>query len=319
MLIQYSILIVLLIISLLTTVSGLVGGGLTLVRLDEFAQWGSATPASHYFDNKHRSSFYVLSQSSVAISSMGDKIALRFLLGDRSIEYIKNNPSSDKLPERFLLNHLQKLAEEMTANVYLSAFQAKGKSLATTVPEYFINDFYSTDPSIVNKIRIGDKIIVDSPNDTHIVQMKELVIERDNQMITIQSDEIIYLSLMKKEHYVLPPNAPTIRIIKNDYGSSSSLILSLYLLYELKDMVSDYRIAGTGVVDRDGNVYEIAGLEQKVNAAVNEKADVLIVPKANEAEARRLADQYMRVHPLRILGVESLADAYSQLSIISNK
>lgn len=63
-------------------------------------------------------------------------------------------------------------------------------------------------------------------------------------------------------------------------GPSAGLMFSLRIYDQLteEDFTRGYKIAGTGQVDIDGNVYPIGGVDKKVVAADNEGSDVFFVP-----------------------------------------
>src|SRR5438105_10886059 len=88
-------------------------------------------------------------------------------------------------------------------------------------------------------------------------------------------------------------------------GPSAGLMwaLGLYDLLTPADLTGGMTIAGTGAIDRDGNVYPIGGVGEKLIAARRAGADVFFVPQQNLAEARA-ADAGVRLVP-----VASLQDA----------
>lgn len=71
-------------------------------------------------------------------------------------------------------------------------------------------------------------------------------------------------------------------------------------------------IAGTGTITSDGEVGAVGGVWQKVFGAVDAGAELLIVPKANLAEAEKAAEA-AGAEDLPVIGVETLAEAVAAL------
>lgn len=70
-------------------------------------------------------------------------------------------------------------------------------------------------------------------------------------------------------------------------GASGGLMMSLEIYSKLtkQDLTNGKIIAGTGTIDEDGNVGEISGIKYKLAGAVNEKAEIFLVPNNNYKEA----------------------------------
>ena len=80
----------------------------------------------------------------------------------------------------------------------------------------------------------------------------------------------------------------------NESGSSGGLMSALEIYNQLteNDITKGLTIAGTGTIDMDGNVGEIAGVKYKIMGAVKNKADVFIVPSDNYEEAKEVVSKY---------------------------
>ncbi|MFL5735988.1 MAG: PDZ domain-containing protein [Actinomycetota bacterium] len=88
-------------------------------------------------------------------------------------------------------------------------------------------------------------------------------------------------------------------------GPSAGLMwaLGFYDLLTPGDLTQGRTIAGTGAIDRDGKVYRIGGVAEKLVAAQRAGAGVFLVPQQNYAEARA-------ANPgIRLVPVSSLQDA----------
>lgn len=86
---------------------------------------------------------------------------------------------------------------------------------------------------------------------------------------------------------------------ENIGGSSAGLMFSLGILDAVTDglLTRGHRVAGTGTLSADGTVGPIGAAAEKVMAAERAGADVFLVPREDEAEARRGA-RSIRVIPV---------------------
>ena len=89
-------------------------------------------------------------------------------------------------------------------------------------------------------------------------------------------------------------------------GPSAGLAFSLTVLDVLTegDLTGGADVVVTGTIDRVGNVGRVGGLHQKSFAALDDDADLFIVPEGNLDEARAAVSE-----DLRIEGVSTLAEA----------
>lgn len=113
--------------------------------------------------------------------------------------------------------------------------------------------------------------------------------------------------------------------IKSDYhvdmkfkgtesGSSGGLMLSLTIYSYLNkiDLTGGRKVVGTGTIDREGYVGEIAGIKYKLMGAVKQKADVFLVPQgSNYREARDLKNE--KGYDIDIVPIETFDEALNYL------
>jgi Lon-like protease len=83
-------------------------------------------------------------------------------------------------------------------------------------------------------------------------------------------------------------------------GPSAGLMFSLAIIEKLgkEDLTSNRHIAGTGILDLNGNVGEIGGIRQKMIAAKRRGATVFLAPRGNYDEARRVRPGGLEVVPV---------------------
>jgi Lon-like protease len=93
-----------------------------------------------------------------------------------------------------------------------------------------------------------------------------------------------------------------VRISSGDIGGPSAGLtwaLGLYDLLTPGDLTGGRTIAGTGALGIDGRVYPIGGVDEKVLAASEAGALVLLLPQGNLDEAMRLGERGVEIVPVR--------------------
>lgn len=84
-------------------------------------------------------------------------------------------------------------------------------------------------------------------------------------------------------------------------GPSAGLMFALSIIEKLgkEDLTGDRLIAGTGILDLNGNVGEIGGIRQKMIAAKRRGATIFLTPSGNFDEARRVKPDGLEIVPVR--------------------
>jgi PDZ domain-containing protein len=92
-------------------------------------------------------------------------------------------------------------------------------------------------------------------------------------------------------------------------GPSAGLAFTLAIIDDLTpgDLTGGARVAVTGAIASDGSVLPVGGVEQKATTARTNDVDLMIVPRAEVAQARRGAEG------LRVVGVDTIDDALAAL------
>ncbi len=93
-------------------------------------------------------------------------------------------------------------------------------------------------------------------------------------------------------------------------GPSAGLLMALtvYDLADVGDLTRGRIIAGTGTIDAQGNVGPVGGVEQKIEAAVDARAQIFLAPVGEAEQARAAAGDR-----LQVIGVTTLDDAIGAL------
>lgn len=103
---------------------------------------------------------------------------------------------------------------------------------------------------------------------------------------------------------------------ESEVGSSGGLMLSLSIYNSLveEDITKGKKISGTGTIEMDGTVGEIAGIKYKILGAVKDKADIFIVPANNYEEAEKLVKD--RKLKIKLIKAESFEQVLEELGNI---
>lgn len=130
------------------------------------------------------------------------------------------------------------------------------------------------------------------------------------------------LGIQPADRLSVEPEDPAYRVeIRVDRigGPSAGLMFALEIVDQLTegDLTGGYRIAGTGEIDPDGNVYAIGGVKHKVSAAHREGAELFFVPVDNAEDARERAAAIGT--DMAIVQVSSLAEALAHLERLPPK
>ena len=161
----------------------------------------------------------------------------------------------------------------------------------------------------INSVSIGDKIDIVVRNDNRIYNRYAYVYEDNNKKyIGISLEEKLIIETEPKIEF---------KFNKNEYGPSGGLMLSLALYDYLvkEDVTKGLKIAGTGTIDKNGNVGSIGGVKYKLSGAVKKKADVFFVPIGeNYEEAIKLKKK--NNYKIKIVGVSNFKDAINYLEEI---
>jgi len=159
----------------------------------------------------------------------------------------------------------------------------------------------------------GDKIVeidgkvIKKPEDlAHaLVEKKEndvvqLVVQRDEKLldesVTLKeipdSDGKIGLGVTYKENVTIKTD-PVVKINSKDIGGpSAGLMFTLEILNQLmdEDITKGYSVAGTGVINEDGTVGRIGGIEKKVVAADRDGVEIFFAPDDEISEEAKKKD-----------------------------
>lgn len=97
-------------------------------------------------------------------------------------------------------------------------------------------------------------------------------------------------------------------------GSSGGLMLTLAVYDSItkEDISKGKKICGTGTIDSEGNVGEIAGVKYKILGAIKDDCDIFLSPKENYNEAKK--ELKRNKSKIKLYKVETFDEALAKLS-----
>lgn len=214
-------------------------------------------------------------------------------------------------------------------NSIVSAFKEANKEY--TIKNNKISVLYVSENSETD-IKVGDEIIsvegekINNTNDFASVINKLKTKDSLNIKVFRNKKQVNTISRLKEENgekligiYLINLYDVDTKIKVNiDYkgnegGSSGGLINSLYIYNSItkEDLIKNNIIAGTGTIDKEGNVGKIAGIKYKLLGAENHKANLFLVPNENYDEAKKIKDKYDL--KIKLIKVSTLKEAINKL------
>lgn len=162
---------------------------------------------------------------------------------------------------------------------------------------------------ILNNHKVGDKIYIK-------VRNKEAITEKYATIINQDGKKKLGIAITTIYDYDTSPQIK-FSFSNSESGPSGGLMVTLAIYNKLttEDISKGLKIAGTGTIDSDGNVGEIGGVKYKLKGAVEDKADIFLVPNGdNYDECIKLQKKYN--YDIKIIGVDTFEEALTELSKI---
>ena len=219
--------------------------------------------------------------------------------------------------------------EESMSNAVISAYKLANKDVKISNNYLYVGyilDDSNTDLLVGDSIISIDGVKVSTKGEINKLLSKKKSKDKINIKVIHDNKEYNrYAYLKEKKGKILIGIIPIevfdyktdpkvkIKSSKSESGGSGGLMLSL-TIYDLlvKENLSHGRtIAGTGTIDKNGNVGEIGGVKYKIKGAVKDKADIFFVPKDNYKEAKKIVDK--NKYKIKLVKVNTLKEAIEYL------
>lgn len=158
--------------------------------------------------------------------------------------------------------------------------------------------------NIINTLNKDDDVIFDVYNKKDIKRHGK-VLETDNY-------KYVGLYLTEDTKYKVDRNIK-FKFDHNESGPSGGLMVALEIYNSINDVdiTKGYTIAGTGTIDKMGNVGSVAGIKYKLRGASKAGAKVFLVPLDNLEEA--LYEKELNNYNINVVAVSTFNDALKYL------
>ena len=93
--------------------------------------------------------------------------------------------------------------------------------------------------------------------------------------------------------------------------------LDIYNKITKKDLTKGFKIAGTGEIDKDGNIGTIGGVKYKLLGAEKSNADIFLVPKGENYKTCLKVKKEKNLK-IKVVSVSTLKEAISVLENYKN-
>lgn len=213
--------------------------------------------------------------------------------------------SSEDIEDMNFRNRIMLQEANQTATIL--AYQKAHKELnitSTSLVVTYIDDFAETNLEVgdiilsVNGVKVNSKEELNKEKNKYKagdtlkfkVKHDEEEIERTAKLIWQEDNAYVGVIISELKEFTTNP-AISYEFRDSESGPSGGLMISLaiYSYLSKTDLTKGDIIVGTGTIDSAGNVGSIGGVEYKLKGAVNEKADLFIVPSGdNYKEALKI-------------------------------
>ena len=251
---------------------------------------------------------------------------LSYIIKDWDLEDIGESKISNETPEEIEYRNKIMLENSINNAKYI-AYKEAGKEIIVSSQKNVV-----IGTTLNNGLKIGDEILElnnQKVKDTNMLKefiashnvgdKLSLKIKRNNKILTKEieikeqgNNKIIGVFVVTNYTYKTKPEIE-IKFKKSESGSSGGLMmaLSIYCAIEEEDLLKGRRIAGTGTMEEDGSVGEIAGIKYKIIGAHKNKMDVVLVPSGNYKEAKKIVEE--RNYKMKVVEVKNFKDAINYL------
>lgn len=210
------------------------------------------------------------------------------------------------------------------SNAYYVAHKLANKNINiknSNVHVLYIDEYADTNLKVGDKINKLDGKKIENINEIiEYVNTKDeddkIIVETDNgeKYITVDivnNKKILSIYVITNYEY---DTDIKYNYGKKEYGSSGGLMMSLAIYDYITpyDLSKGRKIAGTGTIEIDGTVGEIAGVRHKIITASKNKVDIFFIPEGNYEEAKKVIDE--RNYKINLVSVKNINDAIDYLN-----
>lgn len=168
-----------------------------------------------------------------------------------------------------------------------------------------VNNYEEMSKFISGK-KIGDKVNI-------LVKRDSKEVDTVSTLVDVEGSPKLGIVLSNEVKYKSDPEVD-FKFNGKQAGPSGGLMISLSIYNKLvkEDITGGKKIVGTGTIDTLGNVGEIGGVKHKLMAADRKNADIVLIPKGNYKEAKKISEK--EGYDFTLVSVSTFDDAIKFLT-----
>jgi len=235
---------------------------------------------------------------------------------------LNNNKSEREFSSKLFL-------KESIDNALISAYNYLSidlNVLSSNIYVVYIDPFANTNLLFKDLIKEVNGVKIDSVDDyieivknAKIGEVLNLLVLRNNKKVKCfikvkKINDLKKTGIYIINDYEIDNNDINFSFDDNESGPSAGLMMSLYIIDSLikEDITKGFKIAGTGTIDKFGNVGAIGGVKYKLDSAVKSNCDYFIVPDGKNFN--ELKSYIKRKHyEIKLINVSTLEDCVKML------
>lgn len=220
--------------------------------------------------------------------------------------------------------------EQASSNAIKNAFLEAGKTYTVTDENLYV---YYVDKDSSNNFKVGDKILkvdgkeIKGVDNFHDVlenynpdEEIKVLVERNGRQkeLTVKlysqnGKNILGIYVSEVEKFKTYPKV-TIKFKNSESGPSGGLMeaLDIYNKITEKDLTKGLKVAGTGEIDKDGNIGTIGGVKYKLLGAEKSNADIFLTPKGENYKTCLKVKKQNHLK-IKVISVSTLEEAINAL------
>lgn len=217
------------------------------------------------------------------------------------------------------------MLENSLSNAYYVAYNYLNKQVDITSSNLYV---IYVDKNANTDIKVGDKIVkVDDINVKDVDDIKSyintknvgdkvkfIVNDGDEKYAVIDeydNNKSLLISVICNYNY---DSDVKFNFEEGESGASGGLMiaLSIYDQNTKTDLTKGYKIAGTGTIDKNGNVGEISGIKYKIEGVIKKDVDIFFVPYGNYEEAKKVVEN--NNYDINLVCIKTFSDAINYLT-----
>lgn len=252
---------------------------------------------------------------------------MSYIMRDWDLESISVNQISDENHDEIDKRNKIMLDNSINNAIYVAYKAADKKIEIKDKKNLVLATVSNTELEIGDELlQLNDKdidnfeMIKDTIQAHEIGDVLKFKINRDNKIKEVKTtvkdiDGIkgIGIVIMTNYEYKTDPEIK-LNFKPSESGSSGGMMmaLSIYSAISGEDILKGRNVAGTGTIDIEGNIGEIAGIKYKIMGAVKDGMDIVLVPSANYEEAKEVVEE--KKYDIELVEVKNFYDAIEYLS-----